>query len=250
MRVLFGLGLLLAALLPVRAQQSLPDSSIALTLLEITYQGSLPGGDFGERFGYTSQMGLGVAYKFRSQWYVGGHFHLLFGGGVKEDSMLRYLTTPADLLINEEGLLSAYALRQWGGTASLRFGRQFPVAFSPNPNSGLYLEVGFGAIAHRITPDAIEGPVPAIEGDYRKGYDRLTFGWGLTESVGYRYFGNKGYVNFSIGLDFGQYFTQGQRSVQFDSGLPYDASRREFLYGFHVSWIFPLYERAATVYFW
>ena len=99
---------------------------------------------------------------------------------------------------------------------------------------------------HKIQINRLSEEVSAIEGEYVKGYDRLTNGFGIREAVGYRFFFFFGMVNFMFGFEFSQNFTQSRRSINFDTGEVPKFNRKDLLSGFFVSWIFSFYERAPN----
>ena len=234
-------------LLPVsylHAQVSIRDSSISMSMIHITYKGLQPAGDMGDRFAYSSLIGVDFAHKFKNNFYLSTGVHGLFGGKVKDTLILSQLITPSGLLINDEGFLSDYRLLQSGIVAQLSAGKIFPILKNLNPNSGLFIELGGQFIRHKINISATTGIVPAISGEYEKGYDRLTMGWGIREAIGFRYFGNQDYINFAISADFSQHITQALRRINYDTGMPDPSPRLDLFAGFRVSWIFLIYSKA------
>ncbi|MCS7298331.1 MAG: hypothetical protein NZ611_09000, partial [Bacteroidia bacterium] len=116
-----------------------------------------------------------------------------------------------------------------------------------NPNCGPYIEIGVGYLSHRILIDKARSErLPLLEGEYLKGLDRLTGGWGLTQSFGYRFFSNNGLINFLLGIEAGQYFTRSLRGYLYDRGMRDRARRRDFWGGVRVGWSLPLYEKAPA----
>src|SRR5204863_8304518 len=122
----------------------------------------------------------------------------------------------------------------------VKAGKVFNV-LSPNPNSGLMATVGAGLLQHKIRIENDDANAPQVLGDYVKGYDRLTNGLSITESVGWIYFGKNHIANFNFGFEFTQAFTKNRRSYNFDEMRKDDTNRLDLLYGFRVSWIIPFY---------
>ena len=77
--------------------------------------------------------------------------------------------------LNVDGQFSAMKLALRGQTFHAKVGWLIPV-LSPNPNSGILMQVGGGFWRHRIRVEDIQQKTPQVEGDYQKGYDRLTSG--------------------------------------------------------------------------
>ncbi|GIV23364.1 MAG: hypothetical protein N3A68_06875 [Bacteroidia bacterium] len=245
--------LLLFALL--WAQQSIRDSAIRFWVPSVVYGGYFPAADLAKRFGYSSVIGGEIGYKFRNHLLITLQGGGLVGDKVTEPKLLDSLFLPslaaAGMLafVDENGRIFTPNLRQRGWTALLRIGKLFPRLRFPgqNPNCGPFIEIGIGYLSHRILIDKARSErLPLLEGEYLKGLDRLTAGWGLSESIGYRFFSNRGLINFFIAVEAGQYFTRSLRGYMYDRGLRDTKRRRDFWQGFRVGWSLPLYEKSPT----
>ncbi|MEO0469038.1 MAG: hypothetical protein AAF206_05415 [Bacteroidota bacterium] len=225
------------------AQVSIRDSAVRIGAIGVTYHGMVPGGDMADRFGFTSQLGMDGILKFRSNFYLRAAASVMFGEQVKETGILDNITT-SGFFIGDNGLLSDVRMLQSGYVGSFSIGKMFGRRFAPNPNSGFYVEVGGQFMQHQIRIRSRDVEAAPISGDYHKGYDRLSNGFGIRESFGYRFFDNDGTVNLSIGLEFSQNFTQNRRSINFDTGMADTRTRVDLLSGFTVSWIFPIYSQS------
>lgn len=242
--------LLVANIDPLFSQQSIEDSTISMGLIEVTYRGGIPMGDWGDRFGYLSLGGVQGGYKWKSNFYLTTGVQVLFGDAVDEIDILREILDTSGLLIGNTGILTEYRLNAGGIMIPLTVGKVIPIFPGHNPNSGLYVELGGQYIRHRIGFQAYDDDVSQIVGDYKKGYDRLTAGFGLRESIGYSYYSSNGYINLSIGVDFSQNFTRGQRSIQFDTGEDFTGSFLDLMSGIRFSWTYPIYQRAPRTYYY
>lgn len=230
----------------LKAQKNIQDSSIQLVMLDITYRGYLPAGDMADRFGFTSLLGVDLGYKLPSNFYLSGGFQYLFSDSVNIAGVLDPLLTPGGFVVTDNGLLSDVRTLGSGFAIPISVGKIFPIIRSHNSNSGLYVEVGGQFLQHKFILQAREDKVAGLEGDYIKGYDRLTNGLGIREGIGYRYFASDGMANFAIGLDMSQNFTQSRRTVDFNTGLSDTQNRLDLLFGLRASWTFPLYKRAPN----
>lgn len=230
----------------VIAQKSIKDSSIHLGLLQVRYLGAIPGENMADRFGYLSSIGIEGGYKLRNNFYVMGGLHIIFGEQVKEQNILSNIGNAIGLVAADDGTLSDVALQARGILVPVSVGKILPVIPNYNKNAGLYIEIGTQFIQHRVHFRVQGESVAAISGDYRKGYDRLTNGIGIREGIGFRFFDNQGYVNFSIGVELSQNFTQNRRSINIDTGMQDLTKRMDLLSGFHATWVFPIYKRAPN----
>jgi hypothetical protein len=234
----------------VWGQKSMQDSSITFPYLSIVYGGAMPGGDLADRFGYTSEIGGDLGLKLRNSFYFSAGARFLFGGDVREE----IATNLTELRGGTNNSVTPMALGGDGRWYEVRFyerGLTIPVKIgyiipflNPNPNSGFYVEAGAQYIHHKVRIEVPGNSVPGLFGSYTKGYDRYTNGLGLLQGFGYRLHNNNRLINFSLGFQVSQNFTQGRRDVQFDTGLPDRADRLDLLVGFKAAWIFPLYRSA------
>ncbi|MEM7658481.1 MAG: hypothetical protein AAF399_20305, partial [Bacteroidota bacterium] len=207
------------------AQKSVSDSTISMVWLDISYRGNLPGGDLAGRLGYTSLLGVDMSFKLANPLYFSIGVHYLFSDSVDLVGVLDPLLVPGGVLVTDNGLLTDTRTLGTGIVVPLSVGVLLPIVPRPNPNSGLFVEVGGQYLHHKISIRPTEDEVAGLSDEYKKGYDRFTSGIGFREAIGYRYVANDGYVNFAIGLDFGQHFTRSRRSIDFSTGMQ-DTSQR------------------------
>ena len=231
------------------AQSSIRDSSISFTMIGASVAYQMPGGDLAERFGNNYNVGVVFNWKLKSNWIFGLEGDYMFGENVKENHILDIYKTPEGTITDAEGHYSTVLIEQRGLKLDVKGGKIFPI-IGPNKNSGLMTTLSAGYLRHMIYIDTPGSPVPYLEGDYRKGYDRLCTGLSLTEFIGYVHFGNTRYINFYAGLEFTQAFTKNRREINFDTGQHDGKQRTDLLFGLRAGWVFPLYKRTAEkIYF-
>jgi hypothetical protein len=231
----------------VSAQVSIKDSTISTPMIGLSYGYHLAAGDLLSRFGNSSSVQLNVDFKNRANILVGINGSYIFGKEVKED-MFANISTPEGYIINSEGTISDVRLWERGFTVSGTLGGLLHFK-KPNPNSGLLFNMGFGFIQHKIRIEVIGNDVPQLSKEYKKGYDRLTNGFLLTENLGYLYLSNNRLTNLYIGLECLQGFTQNRRSYNYDT-MEHDSKKRiDILYGARLMWILPLYKKPPQEYY-
>ncbi len=231
------------------AQKSVKDSTISFTMLGASFQYQVPGGDMAERFGNNFNAGGFLNYKFSNNLLIGFDGNFLFADRTKEDGILDSIGTRDGYIIGESGEFAKIYLYERGFQFTLKAGKLFPL-FGPNKNSGLLVTAGAGFLQHKIKIDVDKDDVPELSNEYKKGYDRLTNGLALTENISYMHCGNKRLLNFMVGFEFTQAFTQSRRDYNFDTMTKDTKKRTDLLYGFKVGWFFPLYRHAATSYYY
>lgn len=240
-KTLFVLFMVLVA--PILVSAQIADSSHNLWKIEANYSLQMPGGDIADRYGISNTIGAGATYKTKSNWTVGFEANYLFGAHLKDgSSILDNLKTESGEIINRFGEYATIALSQRGMYAGLKFGRVLNIG-GPNPNSGIVFNIGGGWLHHHIRIENKDNNAPAVLGDYKKGYDRLTGGFALREFIGYQYLGNNETVNFYFGLEFHQAWTKSLRAYNFDTMERDLGEYNDFLYSFRVGWVFIIYDK-------
>ena len=230
------------------SQQNINDSSIRMTIVSINYAFYLTGGDMAKRFGNSNSLGLTCSFKNTANYLFSASFDYLFGSNIKETDMLDHLRTSAGYLITGQGLLADVIMEERGYDLLLKAGKLKSFNW-PNPNSGIYCQIGAGFIEHKISFKYNNGPLNQLSKEYIKGYDRLTNGMTLYECIGYQFFSKHNLGNFHIAVEFLQAFTKNRRSWNFDTMEQDTHLRYDLLYGINIGMDLPLYKRAVDQYF-
>lgn len=231
-----------------QGQYSIRDSSISFPMIGATFSYEFPAGDMADRFGNSFSVGSVFQWKLKSNWLVGIEGNFIFSDAVKENTILDQYKTPDGYIIDGGGQYASVTLTERGMRFNLKAGKIFPF-IGPNKNSGLLASFGTGYLQHRIYIDTPGSPVPFLEGDNRRGFDRLTSGLFINQFIGYINFSNKRLINFYAGFEFTEGFTKNKRAYNFDTGLKDDRNRTDILIGFKAGWVFPLYKRMADKYY-
>lgn len=231
------------------AQVSLKDSSRNVFLAGLNYKANLPGADLAKRWGFHNSLGMDIDQKFKSNFTLGLSGGFTFGSRLKDSTIFNNLYnefgtitslsgTPADILFLMRGF-NAYA------TVGYVFNK-----FGNNANSGLWVKGGLGYMMHKIRIESLYDAVPQLEGNYRKGYDKLTTGFSAMQFIGYLYQANYRLLKFYAGFEFTESFTKNIRTFNFDTGGPETAGRFDVQYGFKVGWILPISHRTKSEYYY
>ncbi len=209
----------------------------------------LPGGNLKDRFGINAAIGLSFEYKMKNQFSFGIDGTFLFGNDLRENNMLNALRTSTGDIVDSEGNIAIVLMSERAFTTSFNFGYLFTWK-KPNPNSGVFLRIGCGFIQHKVRIEHNNNSIPSLEGDYLKGYDRLTNGILFSEMIGYRYLANRRLLNFFAGFEFMQGLTQNRRDYNFDLMGPDNTKRIDLLSGIRFGWILPLYKQAPPEFYY
>lgn len=237
------------AQLSFMAQTQVRDSSLFNPHVTISYGFHVPGGDMASRFGTNQTLGIGFHVKSKTNWYYGLQANYLFGKDVTEPNLLQNLLTADGELLDNQGQITNLFIQQRGYAITANGGRLFSTK-SVNPNSGFLVLGGVGFLQHKIRLEHQETYVNQIEGDYLKGYDRLTNGLTLYQFAGYFYMSNNRLINVYGGFEAYQAFTQSRRDLNFDTMTRDTSKRKDLLFGFRVGWVLNLYRRSPDKFYY
>lgn len=152
-------------------------------------------------------------------------------------------------MLDENGAIFYPRLGGRGLQIGARVGYILPLikVLRPNPNSGFFVEVGGEFLRHRLLIDVAKSTsAPYLKGEYLKGYDRLTHGWGVGGSIGYRFWGNVPWLNFYVAVDYLYTYARSLRGYNYDLKQAEKDLRRDGAVGFRVGWCLPLFPRASS----
>lgn len=248
-RNLFSLVLIFIPLLSFCQKENSSNSPALLVNFEFGY--NQPGGDYTDRFGSNLAAGGGVEYITQKHNFIYGlHTTYYFGDEVKED-VLSEIRNADGFLIGNNKINANVFLRQRAFYIGGSFGKIFSLS-KYNSRSGIRLSVDAGFFRQKIRVQ--EDPnsfVPIIADDYKKGWDRMSNGLGLRQFIGYQNLSLNGLVNFLIGFEFMQAFTQNKRPQDFKTMGKLNDSRLDMMYGIKIGWTLPfkLGINADTIYY-
>ncbi len=233
----------------MNAPISIKASSLTIPMIYGAYSYQVPLGDMADRFGGSSAIGPGFQVKTSSNWIIGAEWSFIFGNDIKDGfSIFEDIMTSEGNIINGDGLPAVVALFERGNIFTARFGKLCPV-LGRNPNSGIHVGIGIGYMNHKIHIEVENNNAPQLIGDYKRGYDRLSSGFAISQFVGYLFMGNSRVANFFVGVEFYQAWTKSRRDYIFDLMSPDKQNRFDMLIGPKIAWILPLHKRAPQEYY-
>jgi hypothetical protein len=218
------------------------DTSSSISMFEFHYGLLAPGADLKDRFGLTTNFGLGFLRKTQKNYIVGIEVNYISGSNVKEKYVIDGLRTERNQIINTNGNYADVRMFERGFSTYARFGKVFPV-FGTNKNSGILLIAGIGYLQHKIHIEVLDDNVPGLFKENKKGYDRLTDGISIQQFIGYQYIHSRYLYNFYAGFDISQSFTKNRRDWDIYAQRKLTESRTDLLNGFRVGLIIPIYKR-------
>jgi hypothetical protein len=213
--------------------------------IQFNYTYIQPGGDLAGRFGNFHNVGFGGLFKILNNWTFAADVSYQFGTQVTETNFLYNLTNSNGIIMTGGGGPATFNIGMRGFTVMGKIGRVFPLGWR-NPNSGIMIMMGGGVYYHKINIATNGNEIPSLTENYKKGYDRLSMGPALTQFVGYYYHSPSRYINFYIGLDLVQGFTQSVRAYNYDTNMPDTEKRTDITYGARIGWMIPIYLKSKT----
>ncbi|MEO5673464.1 MAG: hypothetical protein ABIQ74_02350 [Chitinophagales bacterium] len=216
------------------------DTAVNAKLLSLSYAFQVPFADMASRFGSNHNIGTAFTFKMAHNLMIGAEGNFLFGGNIREDTIIDGLFTSQGFFIGTNGIAESVILFERGFSFFGKAGKLFTVGGS-NPNSGLNVMVGAGFLQHKIKIDDPDKAVPFVDGEYSKGYDRLTNGFAISQYAGYLHLDARRFLNFNAGIEIIEAFTQNRRDFNFDQMKKDDSERVDILLSFKLSWVLPFY---------
>jgi len=233
-----------------QSQKSISDSAISIPMFYGFYGYQWPGADMAERFGSNSTIGPGFMWKTSSNWLFGVEYNYLFGNNVRDGfSILQGIMTSEGNVISGDGTPSVIALFERGHAIGAKFGKLIPV-IQADKNSGIFFTIGGGYITHKIRIEVENQSAPQLKGDYKRGYDRLSGGFMLSQSVGFMYFGKSRLLNFTLSVEAFEGWTKPYRDYYFDTMTAPEGKKFDFLIGPKIAWMIPLRQRSLKEFYY
>lgn len=188
------------------------DQGFISKMILFDYSVQMPVTKMADDFGINSSMGL-CYLNNKNDVLFGIDANFMFGNNVKNDSILRLISTHQGYLINSSGELDEVLLYQRGINTHLLIGKSFRT--EEDNLSGLYIYGGVGYLEHKIRLETDRTYLPQIEDDYKKGYDNFTSGLSTKLCFDYMYFDKNTSIKYHVGFEFINAFSSNKRAYNF-----------------------------------
>lgn len=214
-------------------------------LVNINYKFQVPAADLAKRFGVSSGLGFQLMLKTKKNWLFGTDMTFIFGRTVHDTSVLNNLKDSKGYIFDVTGKPLLVSLAMRGFQADVKVGKLYQVG-GKTSNFALGGTLGVGFIQHRIAPTAGLNVVQ-LNGEYRKGYDRMCNGLALNQFFGLYHLDRWRLINFYAGIDITQGFTQNRRSWDYVLMKADNENRLDIIWGLRAGWILPIYSKKGEV---
>jgi hypothetical protein len=226
------------------------DSCHHLFIVGANIAGELPFADMKTRYGSNLSFGLPVLYKTSKNLIIGVDGNYFFGGNLKEDPLYyMYNNNNPPTITGNSGNPGAVRLSERGFTAYGVIGTVIN-KLGKNKNSGLFMYIGLGCMQHKINIYDINRSLAQINGNIKKGYDRLTGGPAAEQFIGYMYMAKNRLVNCYAGFEIQEGFTTGLRGYQYDTMSSDGKQRLDILIGIRLGWMLPIYSKTPNEFYY
>jgi len=246
--------------------RNIAKESIPVSMFQVTYAAQLPALDTRTDYGFTNTIGGSFIHKTQGNWLFTANGNFIFGNQIKGsriELLGEGITTIYGEVIGGGGLPTSLAFFQRGLHFQAEVGKLFPLA--PNPNSGIFVQVGAGYLWNRMRIDyqiEVQNPPQPLMDDYQYGYDKMRGGFALHGEAGYLILSNTRVYNLSVSLEVTYARTRSLRDYDFrvfydENGEPHlmgynDKNQRfnDLYYGIRVGWMIPVYQRQPDEYYY
>ncbi len=236
----------LAAFL-TKAQKSGETRKATLITANVAYQNNW--GEISKRFGYNLGIGAGLGLKTKSNWVYSLEGSYMFGLRVNENTqILDDIAGQQGYIFNQVGNYAELNVLMRGFYVHLNAEKILPLV-QVNPNSGPIIGFGAGYLMHWVRLNNVGNDAPQVLDAYEKGYDRLSGGFSLKESLGYLYLSKSEGVNLKLSFDLIQAFTTNYRGFNYDTGRPDTEQNLDLFYSIRLNWFLPIYQKGKNEYY-
>ncbi|MFN7327322.1 MAG: hypothetical protein ACK5SQ_12130 [Chitinophagales bacterium] len=210
-------------------------------LMHFNFGTHLPAASMAKRFGQDMSLGGGLEQLSANNFILGVEGHYFFGSEVKEDP-LSILRTPAGDLIGTDQFVASVVLKQRGFYVGANVGKLF--IFDASKRSGLRVTCSAGWMQHKFRLQDDGQSLPLVEGDYAKGFDRLTGGLTFAQFIGWQHLSVNRRKNWYIGFELTEGFTRSLRDWDFAEKRKLDERRLDLRIGLRAGWTLPFYPKS------
>lgn len=226
----------LVFLIPAKSQvKGVPEKAI---IMKVGVGANAGIADLGKRFPVFATMPAELYFKTPKNLTFGIAYSPLLGNRVKIDSLYGGIVGPSQLIFDKNGFPGLIRYYMRGFTLQATAGKIFPLN-EKWVHSGIEFRMGAGIMQHYIKARFDAGSIPQISDEYKAGYDRLTNGLCISETVNFHYL-NTETVSFFAGISLGQAFTKNRRSWDYSTMKKDETLRKDLYLGLQAGVLIPV----------
>ena len=226
-------------------KEELPNSSF---MFSVDYGYQFPEFDLKERFGNNSSLGISLIKKNKNDYlfFLSGRW--MFGNDIKEENIFDFIDGENGDIININGQIPIIRLFERGAQFHMNFGKKYNLNIKKS-ESGIVPSIGLGYVYHKIFIETLLGETPQLNEDLIKGYDRLSGGFSLKQSLTLMYLSENNMKNFNFGIELIECWARDLRNNNYtNNNVP--KKRFDVFIGLKFEWIIPLKKRTTSNYYY
>tara|TARA_S200000501_G_scaffold374541_1_gene424354 strand:+ start:1537 stop:2274 length:738 start_codon:yes stop_codon:yes gene_type:complete len=217
-------------------------------LFSVDYAYQFPELDLKERFGHNSSIGGSLIQKTKTNFLISLSGRWIFGNDIREDNIFDFIDGNNGDIINIDGQIPIIRLFERGAQFHLNIGKKIDLNIKKS-KSGIVPSFGLGYVYHKIFIETLLGEIPQLSEDLKKGYDRLSGGFSLKQSITFMYLSENNMKNFNIGLELIECWANDLRNHHYTNNtIP--KKRLDLFIGLKFEWIVPLKKRTTSNYYY
>jgi len=218
-------------------------------MFALNYSHQFPEFDLKNRFGPNSAIGISLTKKNNSNYLFTFSGNWIIGNNIKEENIFNPIDGNNGDIINIDGQIPIIRLFERGAQLHFDFGKKIELNIN-NAESGIIPSFGLGYVYHKIFIETLMGEIPQLNENLLKGYDRLTGGFSLKQSIMFMYLSNNQKINFHIGLEIIECWTKDLRIQNYSTGITENENRFDLFIGLKAGWILPLRKRTTSSFYY
>ena len=229
------------------SQEKSDQTNIFMFSLNYSYQ--IPEFDLKERFGPNSTIGFSLSKKNNTNYVFSFSANSIIGNDIREPNIFDPIDGNNGEIINIDGQIPIIRLFQRGAQVHFDIGKKIKLNLK-NSSSGIIPTFGLGYIYHKIFIETLMGEIPQLNDELKKGYDRLSGGISLKQSILFMYLSNNEKINFHLGLEVIESWTSDLRVQNYTTGSVENKKRFDMFIGVKFGWILPLKKRTTSSFYY
>lgn len=222
-------------------------SSEKVVFISPNYDLQFPFGDMKTDFGINSTLGLELSLVNSNNVYLSVAGSFLFGGQVKDTTILNHLMDDKYNIIDENGQIAEVILSERGLNTAVKLGYLWPIL---HEKSGLLSYASLGYHQHKIRIDVKNSTVPQLDKETMKMYDQLAGGLSSSIFLGYMNISKEKGTHFYAGIEWTRAFSKNQRSYNHSVRGPIEGTRNDSFMGLKFGWIVPISKRSTKEFYY
>ena len=217
-------------------------------MFSFDYSFQFPEMDLKDRYGVNSSIGGSIISKTKKNYLYFLTSKWIFGNKINEENIFDFIDGNNGDIINIDGQIPIIRTFQRGAQFHFNFGKKINLNIKKS-TSGVVPALGIGYVYHKIFIENILGETPQLNEDLKRGYDRLSGGFSLKQSLTFMYLSNNNMKNFNIGLELIECWAKDLRINNYTNNIV-PKNRFDLFIGITLQWIVPLKKRTTNNFYY